>query len=120
MKFRHKRNIRRVVAWISAFLLLYAAAFGNWIVIPFAVGFALVQFPSCFKKKSNNSANKPEEPDFPEVPLIILLVASIAVFICTNAICATLCILSGAAGIGVSYMLLKVPTGKTKKKKKVV
>lgn len=117
MKFRHKRNIKRFVAWIAAFLLLYGAAFGNWIVIPFAVGFALVQFPYCFKKKSNNTTDT-SVPEFPEIPLVVLLVASIIVFIFTNAICATLCIVSGAAGIGASYMLLKLPTGKTKKKKK--
>lgn len=115
MKFRHKRNIRRVVAWITAFLLLFAASFGNWIVLPFAVGFALVQLPFCFTTKNNNKTATPATPSL-EAPVIVLLIEAIMVFIISNVVCSFLCLASGAAGIILSCILLKVETGKSKKK----
>lgn len=115
MKMRHKRIIKRTVAGIMALLFAYAATFGSWVVFPFAIGFASVQF-LLWKLKENATSIFLERPlAFDYSVIIIIFLTAICSFI-SNAVTAGLIFVFGIGGVILSYMLSKTEM-KNKKKK---
>lgn len=115
MKMRHKRIIKRTVAGVLALLFAYAASFGSWVVFPFAIGFASVQFLLWKLKEEPNSVFLERPLAFDYSVIIIIVLTAISIFL-SNALTAGLIFIFGIGGVILSYMLSKTEI-KNKKKK---
>ncbi len=115
MKVKHKRIIKRAIAGIIALLFAYAATFGSWIVFPFAIGFASVQF-LLWKLKEDATSIFLKRPLAFDYSVIIIIVLTVICILVSNAINAGLTFIFGIGGVILSYLLSKAEI-KNKKKK---